>query len=465
VRGCALSEQVSEVVTRAQSALESWWGAAPEDRAKVLESIANALDAHAEELAALANEETFLGEPRLVGEVARTTFQLRMFARGLRDGDILDSQIDPAVAGPPPAGHPTLRRTAVPIGVVAVFGASNFPFAFGVLGGDTASALAAGCAVIVKIHPAHPRLSHRLVDLAREALAGSQAPADLVTSVEGIQEGADLVVAPGVSAVGFTGSKSVGRLLFDLASTRPDPIAFYGELSSVNPVVVTPQAARERPDEIAQGFVDSLTLGAGQFCTKPALLLAPRSAAIGDKARRLAAGMPGMTLLTEDITSRFTSAIERLSVDERVKVSSSGRAPEGGVAATIIETEIADFLAPDSAVREECFGPSAVVLPYDEIHDALRVLAADEGILVGCVHGEEGEDAALVFLRTLARRAGRVVWNGWPTGLAVSAVQMHGGPWPASTASVHTSVGLQAVYRFARPVAFQDVPEGMDIGV
>lgn len=458
-----MNRSVSEIVARAETALDSWWGATPEDRAFVLETIANTLDSNVEELTSIADEETSLGEQRLTGEVARTTFQLRMFAQGLRNGDVLDSKLDSAEPGPPPSGHPALWRTFVPIGVVAVFGASNFPFAFGVLGGDTASALAAGCAVVVKVHPAHPRLSLRLVDLARQALGMSEAPADLITCVEGVEEGADLVCESGVRAVGFTGSKSAGRLLFNLATDRPDPIPFYGELSSVNPVAVTPRAARERPEEIARGFVDSLVLGAGQFCTKPAVLLAPRSAGLAERSRELTTTMPGMTLLTEEIATRFTSAIQHLNSDDRVSVSSLGTAADGGVAATIIETEIENFLAPNNPVREECFGPSAVVLPYDDVEDALRVLTVDEGILVGCVHGEEGEEAALVFLKALTRRAGRVVWNGWPTGVAVSSAQMHGGPWPASTASIHTSVGLQAACRFARPVVFQDLPTGMDI--
>jgi NADP-dependent aldehyde dehydrogenase len=271
-----VSQHVTDVVSQAAAALDEWWGAPVERRAAVLESIANALDGQVEVLSELAESETSLGVPRLVGEVARTTFQLRLFASALREGRILRPESDPEVSGSPPEGHAALARSYLPIGVVAVFGASNFPFAFGVLGGDSASALAAGCAVVVKVHPAHPRLSRRLIALAREAIAAVDAPQDLLTSVEGVQEGADLVVAREVKAVGFTGSQPAGRLLFDLASSRPDPIPFYGELSSLNPVAVTPGAARTRADEIAKGFAESLTLGAGQFCTKPAVVVVPQ---------------------------------------------------------------------------------------------------------------------------------------------------------------------------------------------
>ena len=450
---------VEQVVERARAAQDRWWGASAIERAKTMETIADEVDHHVEELAQTADEETHLGLPRLTGEVARTTFQLRMFAGALRAGSILATQSEAAVAGPPPQGHPAFTRRYVPIGVVAVFGASNFPFAFGVLGGDTASALAAGCAVVVKEHPAHPRLSRRLVELARSALASTGAPEDLIGSVSGLQEGIDLVGAPGVRAVGFTGSLAAGRALHDIAARRPDPIPFFGELSSLNPVVITPEAARTRPDEIAAGFVESMTLGAGQFCTKPAVLVAPTSAGLAEKAIALIANLPGMTLLTEDIAARYTQTVATLADRPELKVSTSGSTPNGQVAATIIEARVQEFLNPESPVRHECFGPSAVVVTYDEPSQALEVLNIDEGILVGCVHGEDGEELAAEFLRALERRAGRVVWNGWPTGVAVTGVQMHGGPWPSSTSSIHTSVGLNAVYRFARPVALQDWPE------
>jgi NADP-dependent aldehyde dehydrogenase len=456
-----VSQHVTDVVSQAAAALDEWWGAPVERRAAVLESIANALDGQVEVLSELAESETSLGVPRLVGEVARTTFQLRLFASALREGRILRPESDPEVSGSPPEGHAALARSYLPIGVVAVFGASNFPFAFGVLGGDSASALAAGCAVVVKVHPAHPRLSRRLIALAREAIAAVDAPQDLLTSVEGVQEGADLVVAREVKAVGFTGSQPAGRLLFDLASSRPDPIPFYGELSSLNPVAVTPGAARTRADEIAKGFAESLTLGAGQFCTKPAVVVVPREARLVERTLELLIEVPDATLLTEEITERFTGAITRLTDDSHATVSISREPGAGKVSAALIESEIADFLAPGSVLRDECFGPSAVVLPYDDPNEAVQVLSVDEGVLVGCVHGDEGEPEARAFVRALSRRVGRVVWNGWPTGVAVTASQMHGGPWPATTTSIHTSVGLHAVERFARPVVLQSMPPGL----
>lgn len=454
-----MNPAVEDVVSRAQDAQDRWWDASVSDRAKVLESIADALDAEVGNLAPLADEETHLGLPRLTGEIARTSFQLRMFATGLRDGAILPTESEAAVPGPPPQGHPACTRRYVPLGVVGVFGASNFPFAFGVLGGDTASALAAGCAVVVKEHPAHPRSSARLVALARSALAAAGAPQDLIGSVTGLQEGIDLVRAPKVRAIGFTGSLAAGRALYDVAAQRPDPIPFYGELSSINPVVVTPEAARTRSDQIAAGFVESMTLGAGQFCTKPAVLIAPTSAGLADKAIELIMNVPGMTLLTPDIAARYVESIGALADRPGVRVCVPDTSSEGQVSAAIIETSVEEFLNPDSPVRRECFGPSAVVVTYDDPRQALEVLNIDEGILVGCVHGVDGEEIAAEFLHALERRAGRVVWNGWPTGVAVTGLQMHGGPWPSSTSSLHTSVGLDAVYRFARPVALQDWPE------
>ncbi len=450
--------QVAGTVARASAAQQAFWGATPVERAEVLEAIAAALDANAEELATIADRETHLGMPRLVGEVARTSFQLRMFATALREDRILAARTDEAVAGPPPQGHPTLQRTYVPIGVVAVFGASNFPFAFGELGGDTASALAAGCAVIVKEHPAHPDLARRLVDLARTAIASTGAPADLLTSITGMREGAELVAADAVRAVGFTGSLAGGRALYDIAANRPTPIPFYGELGSLNPVVVTRAAAAARGGEIAKGFVDSMTLGAGQFCTKPAVFIVPANSGIVDDVLSLLPSLPSMQLLTTDIAARFDAGISALSATPDITVHRASVEQEVPATPAIITAALSSFLDSNSPLRHEYFGPSSVVLTYDDPSEALQVLELDEGVLVGCVHGEDDDPDARTFLQALEHRAGRIVWNGWPTGVAVTAEQMHGGPYPAATFSTSTSVGLHAAERFARPVVRQDWP-------
>jgi len=452
------ADTVIDAVERAHRAQQAWWVSEPQARAAVLESIAAALDAQAEELATIADRETHLGMPRLVGEVARTTFQLRMFATALRDSSILAPQTDAAVPGPPPQGHPTLERVYVPIGVVAVFGASNFPFAFGVLGGDTASALAAGCAVVVKEHPAHPELSKRLVQIARDAIAAAGAPIDLLTSVCGVREGAELVAADQVRAVGFTGSLVGGRALYDIAANRATPIPFYGELGSLNPVVVTRAAAAARGRDIAKGYVESMTLGAGQFCTKPAVLLVPADSTIIDEALALLPDLPAMTLLTPDIATRFDAGIAALAATPGVQVHRATNSEGDQQSPAIVTADLAAFLDPASALRHECFGPSSVALTYQDPAQALQVLNLDEGVLVGCVHGEDDDPDAHLFLRAIEQRAGRVVWNGWPTGVAVTAEQMHGGPYPAATLSTATSVGLHAVERFARPVVRQDWP-------
>lgn len=444
-----------------QQALEAfpiWRTAAKDDRARVLDAIADALDAAVDELVPVADMESHLGPVRLTGEIARTSFQFRMFASALRNDELFQTETDQAVAGAPPAGHPTLVRTYLPLGVVAIFGASNFPFAFGTLGGDTASALAAGCCVVVKEHPAHPKLARLLVDLARDAIAGAGFPADVLTSIAGLEAGAALVADPIVTAVGFTGSIPGGRFLYDIAVNRPIPIPFYGELGSVNPVVITNAAAQVRGSAIAQGFVDSLTLGAGQFCTKPAVLICPEGSGITGAAIEYLQGRDAMPLLTVDIASRYTAHMEHLKAVGADILVSAPAADNLHVHASLVKASVSEFMDPSNPVRHECFGPSGVVVEYQTPAQALQLAGMDEGVLVSCIHAEDDDPQAAELIDALAQRSGRIVWNGWPTGVAVTPWQMHGGPYPASTNSLHTSVGVTAALRFARPIVYQDVP-------
>ena len=454
-------EEVAEIAARSHTVWLEFRQSTSDQRAAVLESLAAGLEAHEDELVEIADLESALGETRLRGELARTAFQLRMFAEALTQGTILEDERDEPVEGPPPAGRPELVRRYIPLGPVAVFGASNFPFAFSVLGGDTASALAAGCTVVVKEHSAQPRLGERTVAVARESLQAAGHNPDIIQSVRGTQAGADLVGAPEISAVGFTGSLSGGRTLYDIAVNRAHPIPFYGELGSMNQVVVTREAAAARPEEIGKGFVESLLLGAGQFCTKPSVLLYPRESRLLETVKALLDEAEPMALLTTKIADQYASRVEQMRQAPSVVVAAGRQTADAGawVTPTLFEASVDEITREGSPLSEECFGPSAVVVPYDSDEDVSRILSSDEGILVGCIHAEPNDPQADDVIDALTRRAGRVVWNGWPTGVAVTRAQMHGGPYPAATVPGATSVGLHAVMRFARPVVWQSFPE------
>ncbi|MCS5717512.1 aldehyde dehydrogenase (NADP(+)) [Herbiconiux sp. CPCC 205763] len=429
------------------------------ERAGWLRGIADRLEAERDGLVAIADRETRPGEARLGGEVLRTTGQLRMFAEVVEEGSYLEAVVDTAdpAAAPP---RPEIRRLLRPIGPVAVFAASNFPFAFSVAGGDTASALAAGCPVVVKAHSGHPELSRETARLVREALAAAGAPAGTFALVEGRETGLRLARAAAIRAVAFTGSLAGGRGLLAAIAERPDPIPFFGELGSVNPVVVTPGAVEARGDAIADGLVDSFTLGAGQFCTKPGIVFVPAGFASRDALRRAVERRPAFALLTERITDAFLPGTDRLRAagDVQVVAGSVSRGVDG-VTAAVLHTTVANVIRNSDALLEECFGPLTLLVEYrslDEVHAALALI---DGSLTATVHAEEHErDEVEGLVDILAERAGRVLFDGWPTGVAVTWGQHHGGPWPATT-SQHTSVGASAIRRFLRPVAFQNAPE------
>ncbi|BBG03771.1 MULTISPECIES: aldehyde dehydrogenase (NADP(+)) [Pseudonocardia] len=420
---------------------------APGERAVRLRAAADALDAAAGELVPIAMAETRLPEARLTGELARTTFQARLFADRLEAGLLHDVRIDHADPDWPMGARPDVRRTQVPIGPVLVFAASNFPFAFSVFGGDTVSALAAGCPVVVKAHPGHPELSRRTAELVAAAF-----PEGVFALIEGEQAGADAVQDPRIRAVGFTGSTRGGRALFDLAARRPDPIPFYGELGSTNPVVVTPAAWAERAGEIATGFAGSMVLGSGQFCTKPGVVLVPDADAFLDAVPELSAG----PMLNERISSAYRTAAEEMAGAAEVV-----RGDLGSGGPVLFRTDADAVLARPELLGQEVFGPAALVVGYAGIDQALAVLDVVGGQLTGTVQGAADDPDAGEVIARLAEHAGRVIWNGWPTGVTVSDAQHHGGPYPSSTAPLHTSVGTAAAERFLRPVAFQSVPDAL----
>lgn len=430
-----------------------------EQRAVLLERVADAIDGQSMRLVALADSETALGTDRLSGELARTTNQLRLFASVLREGSYVEATLDSADANAVPP-RPELRRMLRPLGPVAVFSASNFPFAFSVAGGDTASALAAGCPVVVKAHPAHPGTSEATAGVVAEAVAAAGASDGTFVLVHGQAAGSALVQHPGIAAVGFTGSVSGGRALFDLATSRPDPIPFYGELGSVNPVVVLPGAADERPEEIATGFARSLTQGVGQFCTNPGLIFVPEG--LAEHLGSAVEATTGGPMLTERMRDSYQGDLDERDQQAGTKMLATGGRTEGpwSVAPALYHVSLAEFAAGAKRYQEECFGPSAIAVSYIDDQELLRVLETLEGSLTGSVHAADGDHfTALSVAEVLRGKVGRLLFNGWPTGVAVSWAMHHGGPYPASTAPLHTSVGATAMRRWMAPISYQSWPD------
>jgi NADP-dependent aldehyde dehydrogenase len=459
------ANQVSHIAAQAMTAFDTWRETDRSTRAAALEAVADALDANVAELVALADQETALGETRLTGEVARTTGQLRLFASVLRDGGYRDIIVEHA-----DAPRPDLRRIARPVGPVAVFSASNFPFAFSVAGGDTASALAAGCPVVVKAHEAHPRTSLRTAMIVAEALDSAGAPEGVFAIVFGFEAGIALVQHPAIAAVGFTGSARGGLALAKLCAERPAPIPFYGELGSVNPVFVLPGAAQARPEEIARGYAASLTLGVGQFCTNPGLLFVPADGErLLEEISAAVAETTGGPMLAQRIHDGFVAGAQELAARPEVRTLAEGKPGDGPWAATPVVYSVTaeDYLRSAHELREEHFGPLGLVITYTfgsgpDPFNLLDVGALGDGQLTASIHLEPGDEADVTFGRALADRlagiAGRIVFNGWPTGVAVTHAQHHGGPFPATTSPHYTSVGATAIRRWLVPVVYQDCP-------
>ncbi|MCH6468867.1 aldehyde dehydrogenase (NADP(+)) [Sinomonas terrae] len=452
-------EQLETLLEEAHRAAAPLAALRPAERARFLEAVADALDAAADELVPVAQAETHLAEGRLRGELQRTTFQLRLFAEVLRDGDYLDARIDHAdAAWPMGAPRPDLRRVRIPLGPVVVFAASNFPFAFSVAGGDTASALAAGCPVLLKAHSGHLRLSRLTAGIVSSALAAAGAPAGTFALIVGTAAGSTALKDHRVKAGSFTGSIPGGRALFDIANSRSEPIPFYGELGSNNPVFVTEAAAAARSQEIAEGFVSSFTLGAGQFCTKPGTLFVPAASRLVEALRRTA--LPAAApLLNERIQSGYVEVLSTLERHPRLKVLAEGPSPLADPPTpTLLLTTAADMLAEPHALQTECFGPTAVIVEYDDESQLVPLAESFEGQLTATIQGTDTCEVA-DLVAVLARKAGRVLWNQWPTGVSVTYAQQHGGPYPATTAVTSTSVGTAAIERFLRPVAYQGFPQ------
>jgi len=427
-------------------------------RAGALRSVADALDGAADELVAIAMVETSLAEQRLVGEVARTTGQLRMFADGLDEGSWMDIIIDTArPASTPP--RPDLRRFQRALGPVLVFTASNFPFAFSVAGGDVASALAAGCPVVVKVHPGHPQTSDRSAAVVIEALATAGMPDGCLALIHGQEAGVTALRDPRIAAASFTGSEVGGRALFDIATSRDVPIPFFAEMGSLNPVFVSSGAVAARGDSIASDYVASFLLGLGQFCTKPGLLFLPRDHGLTDRLVDAVRGVAPGRLLMDRIHDGHRTGRDALASRPGVRTLVQGDLDGRTAGGTLLLTDVATLCSDPADLLTECFGPTSILVEYDDLNEALAAARLFPGCLTATVHAEAGEDFGTQLLDELSDRAGRLVWNGWPTGVAVSWAMHHGGPYPATTTPEHTSVGMTAIRRFLRPVCYQDCPQ------
>ncbi len=460
--------EIDRAVTRAEEAFRDLRRRPPEDRAGLLERMADEIEELGDVLVRRVTQETALPESRVKAERGRTTSQLRLFAHVVREGSWVDARIDRPQPDRKPVPKPDVRRMLIAIGPVAVFGASNFPLAFSVAGGDTASAIASGCPVVVKAHPAHPGTS----ELVGEAIARAVREAGLHPGTFSMIHGANpdvslaLVRHPGIKAVGFTGSLTAGRAIFNAGAGRPEPIPVYAEMGSVNPVFILPRAVRQRRDELVEGLIQSVTLGGGQFCTNPGVVVGLGNGDLKAFVRSLgerAAEAPTATLLHEGIRSGYERGLRDLEATGDVRVAGRGPSENGSTAtpaaAAVFTTSARAFLG-RQRLREEVFGPSTLVVSCRDRDEIERVAYGVAGDLTATLHGTQEdleEFADLVHL--LENKVGRLIFNGFPTGVEVCAAMHHGGPYPATTDVRSTSVGTAAILRFARPVCYQDFPE------
>ena len=448
-----------ESILAAASAARAEFGAIdPAGRAELMQACGDALLREIDELVELAAAETNLPEARLRGEVARTAYQFTLYGEAIRipRGVVIDE----ADAGAIPAPRPDLRRTTRPIGVVLIFAASNFPFAFSVAGTDTAAAFAAGCPVIAKAHPGHPRTSQRVSEIIRSTLDLNGCPPGTFAVIFGTEQGITALKDARVSAAAFTGSLAGGRHLFDVASSRAVPIPFYGELGSINPVVVAPAIAEQEGESVAEGFFASFTLGSGQFCTKPGLLFWPAAVPVPERLRASVESATLAPMLNDRIAAGYAQSVSGVAATPGVRMLANAAGSESAPQVVLFETDAATVTADPEQLLVECFGPAALVVRYSDADDLLAALTHLEGALTGTVHALDEDDAFVAaVLPALEDRVGRLIWREWPTGVAVAAAQHHGGPYPATTDSLHTSVGTASIERFRRPIAYQNMPD------
>ena len=464
----AASDDVDQAAEAAEAAFRTYGKGSGAQRAAFLEKIGDEIVALGDELIKRAHLETGLPEARLTGERARTVGQLRLFAEVAREGSWVDARIDHALPERPPVPKPDLRRMLVPLGPVVVFGSSNFPLAFSVAGGDTASALATGNTVIVKAHSAHPGTSELVATAVQRAVSACKLPPGTFSMLHGAGKviGLQLVRHPLVCAVGFTGSRTAGRALFDAAAARPDPIPVFAEMSSLNPVFILPEALKERSARIADGLRGSMTLGVGQFCTKPGLVFGLQDPSFEQFQQALARGLEAVapaTMLHGGICESYHSGVTRAEKIGGVNVLARSQTPADAAKthaeAIVLRTDVANFRK-HPELAEEVFGPFAVLISAQTMTELEEIARGLEGQLTATVHGTSQDlQNAQELLTILERKAGRLIINGFPTGVEVCPSMNHGGPYPATTDVRFTSVGTAALFRFVRPVCYQDFPQ------
>jgi 2,5-dioxopentanoate dehydrogenase len=457
---------VDQAVSAADAAFVAYSQTTRTDRANLLRAIATEIDLAGEAITAIGMGETGLPEARLVGERGRTCGQLRMFADVIEQGDYLDRRHDSALPDRTPLPRPDLRLMQMPIGAVAVFGASNFPLAFSTAGGDTASALAAGCTVVVKAHQAHPGTSDLVAQAIHRAITQTGMPAGVFSMVHGGSRsvGEALVQHPLVQAVGFTGSLAGGRALFDLCAKRPNPIPFFGELGSVNPMFLLPAALSSRAGAIGAAWAGSLTMGAGQFCTNPGIAVVIDGSdadAFVQAAKDALEAVGAQTMLTDGIADAYRSGQRRVAESQGVRELLSSMCNQREASPYLYETDGTTWLNNES-LGHEVFGPLGLIVRVRDVAQMREVACRLEGQLTCTLHLDPADEAlARDLMPTFARKAGRILANGFPTGVEVCDAMVHGGPYPASTNFGATSVGSMAIRRFLRPVCFQNIPENL----
>ena len=457
---------VDLAATGAEEAFWSFGYSSRETRAAFLNAIADEIDARADQITQIGCSETGLPEMRLIGERGRTTGQLRLFAQHVLQGDYLDRRHDAALPDRQPLPRPDLQMVQRPIGPVAVFGASNFPLAFSTAGGDTAAALAAGCPVVVKGHSAHPGTGEIVAEAIHAAIQSCKLHPAVFSLIQGGKRdvGTALVQHPLIKAVGFTGSLTGGRALYDLCAARPEPIPFFGELGSVNPMFIFANACANRGDEIAKGWAGSLTMGAGQFCTNPGISVV----LAGENAEKFAQAVASalsevsaQSMLTDGIASAYHKGQKRIAATSGVREILTTTCGQRDATPYLYETTAQNWLANDE-LGEEVFGPLGVIVTAQTLDEMREVALSLQGQLTCTLHLDaEDFDDAQSFMPILERKAGRVLANGFPTGVEVCDAMVHGGPYPASTNFGATSVGTLSIRRFLRPVCYQNMPEAL----
>lgn len=459
-------DHVDQAAKAAEAAFWSYGYSSRAERANFLRAIANHIDARGDDITAMGVKETGLPEARFNGERGRTIGQLRLFADHIEAGNYLDRRHDEALPDRAPLPRPDLKMVQRPIGPVAVFGASNFPLAFSTAGGDTAAALAAGCPVVVKGHSAHPGVSDIVSQAVLAAIQECGVHPGVFSQIQGGNRavGQAVVQHPLIKAVGFTGSLAGGRALFDLCAARPEPIPFFGELGSVNPMFIMDAALEQRGADIAKGWAGSLTMGAGQFCTNPGIVViteGPAAKAFEEAATEALAAVGSQTMLTEGIAKAYHQGRDRVAAQAGVRDLLTTSCEQRNATPYLYATTAEKWLA-NEALGEEVFGPLGVIVTARDAAESMDVAKALQGQLTCAIHMVDADTAAAKSLvPVLERKAGRLLVNGFPTGVEVSDTMVHGGPFPASTNFGATSVGTMSIRRFLRPVCYQNMPDAL----